>query len=215
MDAIELLTRDHQAVKALFAELEAERSGDGGRSDLLGRIRRALDLHAALEEELFYPAVEETAEDEASRELVRGARQDHAVIRALLADLSAIDPRDERFSGKARVLQENVERHVAEEESLVLPAFRQRVSSEELELLGEQMEARKAELEPRAPAAAPAIAAPEERRAALVEQRTRLAPAGRRSRTGEAGQRAPRQRRSVGGRRKSSKRRAAATRGRP
>lgn len=214
MDAIELLIMDHQAVRALFEELEAEGSG-GRRADLLGHIRRALDLHAALEDELFYPAVEETAEDEESRELVRGAREDHAALRTLLAALSAVDPADESFPRKALALKEDFGRHVAEEESLILPAFRQRVGPQDLELLGGLMQARRAELEHGTPAAPRTVTPPEEQDEAWVEQRMGLTPAGLGSRSAEAGPRTPRRRRSVGGRRESTKGRAASTRGRP
>jgi len=109
-------------------------------------ITAALKVHASVEEEIFYPAVKKARAEETKDE-VREAYEEHKQIKALLAALSKTTPDDETFDSKVKVLQEDVEHHVKEEEGKMFPDAKKFLNNEGLQTLGEQMAARKSELE--------------------------------------------------------------------
>jgi hemerythrin superfamily protein len=112
MDPFELLKADHRAVEQLFMELE---SASGKKKlDVFGQIRTELELHAHIEEKVFYPALEEPKE---THELTLEAYEEHAVVKDLLKQLGRAKSADEEWEAQAKVLQENVEHHVQEEET--------------------------------------------------------------------------------------------------
>lgn len=139
-DAIALLKADHQAVNALFAEFEKARSVPKKKA-LVEEICTELTVHAQLEEELFYPQVQEALKDE---EMVPEATVEHAGIKRLIAELEEMEPDAELYDAKVKVLSEYVKHHVKEEQTQMFPAAR--ASSLDLVELGEQLVARKAEL---------------------------------------------------------------------
>jgi hemerythrin superfamily protein len=143
--ATALLKEDHQKVKKLFAQfekLEASRETDKGW--MFDQIRKELTVHAQIEEEIFYPAVER-AEDEEADDLVREAHEEHRIVKTLLEELSALRPADSRFDAKMKVLKENVLHHAEEEQDEIFPVFDQ-LEREERERISELLQARKREL---------------------------------------------------------------------
>lgn len=138
--ALDVLSSDHRRVKDLFRRYEKlTTSPSAQRSDLFDEIREILTLHARLEEEIFYPAVAEI-EDEATQTLLRTAREEHAVVKRLLDELSEMSAADSRFDPKMKVLAENVEQHAEEEEAEIFPQAR-KLGRERLQELSFQMDA--------------------------------------------------------------------------
>jgi len=142
MDAFTLLKADHQKVAELFERLEA---ASGKRKlDVFEQIKSELQLHTHIEEKIFYPALEKPAE---THDLTLEAYEEHAMVKKLLQELSGARTADEDWQAKAKVLQENVEHHVDEEENELFDKAGDALSEEEIEELGERMEAEKARVQ--------------------------------------------------------------------
>ncbi len=154
MNAIELLKADHARVQALFRQYEAA----GHQRELAEQIFTELEVHAALEEELFYPAVRaqlgtvtveeeptDEADGDADTDLVAGALEDHQEVKTLIATLRGLEPGEAPFQAAFAELREGVEEHVGMEEDELMPAVAAALGGE-LERLGQQLEARKAQL---------------------------------------------------------------------
>ncbi|HEV2747421.1 MAG TPA: hemerythrin domain-containing protein [Allosphingosinicella sp.] len=141
-DAIKLLSEDHRTVEDLFEQFE-KASGDGRKEKLARRICTELKVHAMLEEEIFYPALRGKIEDDDLDE----AMVEHDGAKLLINEIEAGEPDDQFYDAKVKVLQEQIEHHVKEEEKQQGNIFSQaRKADVDLEALGEQMAARKAEL---------------------------------------------------------------------
>jgi hemerythrin-like domain-containing protein len=141
MNAFALLKADHEKVAGILETIEetTERAVKG-RDELFARLKAELDLHAMIEEEIFYPALEETEE---AREITLEAYEEHRLVKQLLTELEA-EPKDtEEWTAKFTVLKENIEHHVEEEEGEMFKKARQALSEEEIETLGEQLQAAK------------------------------------------------------------------------
>jgi len=144
VEATALLKKDHATVKALFKQFEAAGDRAGQKKQrLFDEIKTELDVHAAIEEEIFYPAMQEVRSKEV-KDLVLEALEEHKVVKTLLAQIAALRPSDEKFDAKVKVLQENVEHHADEEEKEMFPQAKKQLSDEKRKDLGKQMEARKA-----------------------------------------------------------------------
>jgi len=139
MKATDLLKKQHKEVKALFKKVENTENARERRR-LMEEIATALDGHATIEEEMFYPAVR-GLETQKAEEMVMEAFEEHHVVKLVLAELPQVDPEDERFEAKMTVLSELVEHHADEEEKEMFKAA-QKLGKDELESLGEQMEER-------------------------------------------------------------------------
>ena len=145
-DAVELIKQDHQRVEALFREFEeAGERAHKTRQRLVEEISKELEVHAQIEEESFYPAVQAKAAKD-GKELVHEAVEEHHLVRVTLGELAELDPEDEAFDAKVQVLMENVRHHVEEEESELLPQAAELLSEVELDRLAEEMAARKQQL---------------------------------------------------------------------
>ncbi len=138
MDAITILKDDHRTVEQLFKRFE--QAGDRAfvqKRQIVDRIIEELSVHAAIEEQVFYPvaraAVPET-EDMALESL-----EEHHVVKWLLSELTDMDPEHERFDAKVTVLIENVRHHVEEEENDLFPKVREQLGRNELTELGETL----------------------------------------------------------------------------
>lgn len=142
MDAIELLTADHDRVRELFAEFRsaAEADDETKMRSVQEKIFDELETHTRIEEEIFYPAVRE--EDEELEDDVAEGLQEHHVVDVLMREVRELKDMDV-FKAKMTVLIENVEHHADEEEEEMFPEVRQRMSESELEELGKQLEAAK------------------------------------------------------------------------
>jgi len=139
MDPFELLKADHRKVEQLFTQLE---SASGKRKlEVFGQIKTELELHTHIEEKVFYPALEEPEE---THDLALEAYEEHAVVKDLLKQLGRARTADDEWEAQAKVLQENVEHHVEEEENELFPKAESALGEEELEELGDRMEAEKA-----------------------------------------------------------------------
>ncbi|HEX8722360.1 MAG TPA: hemerythrin domain-containing protein [Pyrinomonadaceae bacterium] len=137
MNAFQLLKEDHQKVSGLFQQLEptTERA-EKTRTELFARLQQELDVHAKIEETVFYPAIKQAAE---TREIVLEGFEEHHVVKMLLKELEAVPVDTEQWTAKLKVLQENVEHHVEEEEGEMFQKARQVLSEDDINRLGEQM----------------------------------------------------------------------------
>jgi hemerythrin superfamily protein len=141
-DAIALLKEDHRAVEKLFKEFESAK-GDGRKEKLARQICLELSVHAQIEEEIFYPACEGTVEED----LLKESFVEHDAAKLLIAEIEANEGAgDEYFDAKVKVLQEEIEHHVEEEEKAGGVFSQARKGKLDLESLGEQLKARKTEL---------------------------------------------------------------------
>jgi hypothetical protein len=141
MDAFELLKKDHEKVSGIFEKLEptTERATKT-REELFTQLKQELDVHARIEETIFYPAILEAAE---TRDITLEAFEEHKVVKQLLAELEATPKNEEEWTAKLKVLKENVEHHVEEEEGEMFKNARKVLSREQVEELGTRMEAAK------------------------------------------------------------------------
>ena len=145
-DVVALIKADHRKVEKLFREFEE--AGDRAyktKQDLVIEIIKELEVHATIEEETYYPAVEAKAKKD-GKELIAEAVEEHHVVKILLGELRSMSSEDEAFDAKVTVLMENVRHHVEEEESELLPQSGKVLGDDELTRLGEEMAARKQQL---------------------------------------------------------------------
>jgi len=144
-DAIELLMTDHREVKALFKEYDklVKADADAGEKQVVAaQICVMLTAHATAEEELFYPRAREVLGDD--EDLVDEADVEHTSAKELIAQIEAGSPDDPLYDAKVKVLGEYIDHHVKEEEGEMFPKVRK--SDLDLDALGEEIAARKAEL---------------------------------------------------------------------
>jgi len=142
--AIEMLEADHRKVEALFDQYEEEKEGDEETKRAISqRICGELTVHAQVEEELFYPWLRENL-DEEDMEMVEEATVEHAGAKDLIAQIEAATAIDATYDAKVKVLSEYIKHHVKEEENEIFPEVAD--MAEELDELGQEMAARKAEL---------------------------------------------------------------------
>lgn len=141
MNAFELLKTDHKKVSGIFEELEptTERAVKT-REELFTKLKQELDVHAHIEETIFYPVLKREAE---TRDITLEGFEEHHVIKMLLAELDAMPVGSEQWTAKLKVLKENVEHHVEEEEGEMFKSAREVLSKEQIEELGTRMEAEK------------------------------------------------------------------------
>lgn len=140
MDAITLLKDDHKRVEKLFKRFEdAGPRAHVEKRQIVDRIIEELSVHAAIEEQLFYPVTRETVEE--VHDIALESLEEHHVVKILLAELQHLDPADERFDAKVTVLIENVRHHVDEEEDDYFPEVRAALGRNALNELGDAMEA--------------------------------------------------------------------------
>lgn len=138
MDAITLLKADHKSVERLFKQFEkAGPTAEQTRRKIADAIIRELSVHAAIEEQYFYPAVRELVPDE--EDLALESIEEHHIVKWVLSELDGLDPGDERFRPKMTVLIEMVRHHVDEEESDLFPAVRAALGRKQLTEIGEML----------------------------------------------------------------------------
>lgn len=137
--AVSLLKEDHERVKRLFDRFEAAKGGPAKRK-IVREVLTELKVHAALEEELFYPAVRKAI----GKEIMNEADEEHHVAKLLIAELDSMEGSESHFDAKFMVLAENVRHHIKEEESEMLP--KARAVKLDFEGLAEKMQRRKERL---------------------------------------------------------------------
>lgn len=138
MDAITMLKDDHKTVEALFKRFE--KAGDRAlvqKREIVDRIIEELSVHAAVEEQVFYPVTRATVP--AVEDVALESLEEHHIVKWVLSELDGMDPEDERFDAKVTVLIENVRHHVKEEEGEYFPKVREELGRNALVDIGEVM----------------------------------------------------------------------------
>jgi iron-sulfur cluster repair protein YtfE (RIC family) len=137
-DAIVLLKDDHKQIKHLFREFEqAGERATKSKGSIVEKIITELTVHTYLENEVMYPEVRKLLP--ALEDDVLESYEEHHVADVLCVELSMLSPDDERYEAKTKVLIENVEHHIAEEEEDWFPKVREGLGRKQLQVLGEQM----------------------------------------------------------------------------
>jgi hypothetical protein len=151
MDALSLLKDDHNKVKKMLRELESTTErGVKTREDLFSKVKHELAAHEAIEEEIFYPALKEHPK---TKDIALEAYEEHHVVDTVMAEIEGVAYEDETWGAKFKVMKENLEHHIEEEEGEMFKQARQVLDRDELNQLGETMAIRKQELMGQAPAA--------------------------------------------------------------
>jgi hemerythrin superfamily protein len=136
MNAIDLLKKQHREVERLFARFDdLGETTIRTKQDVFEEIADALAMHATIEETHFYPAVKAKR----TEDILLESLEEHLGIKRVIADLLRIDSSDETFDAKVKVLKEQVEHHVEEEESDLFPKAKKILDDAELIALGEKM----------------------------------------------------------------------------
>jgi hemerythrin superfamily protein len=144
-NAVDLLTADHARVKKLFQQYEAAgHRAHRKKQGIVEEVLAELEVHTTLEEELFYLAVKQKT-DQDGKDLVAEAVEEHHVVTTLMVELKDLDPTDERYEAKFKVVMETVTHHMEEEEGEMFPEAKA-VLGKGLEHLGTQMQERKEHL---------------------------------------------------------------------
>jgi hypothetical protein len=143
MNALTLLEDDHKKMRRLLEELESTTErGVKTREELYSTIKGELTIHEIIEEEIFYPALKQHPKAE---DIVLEGYEEHHVVDLVMAELEGLPVDDESWGAKAKVMKENVEHHMEEEEGEMFKQARSVFDEGELEELGERMAARKTE----------------------------------------------------------------------
>lgn len=140
MNAIELLKADHEVIEELFEQVK--NSEESEHRQLFERIQTELDVHAHIEETIFYPKLEEEG-NEKLVDIVREGIEEHRQVKMFLHELDALSDDSEKFEPKLKVLMEDVEHHVEEEEGEMFPLVEEQFDEDVLEELGAALEAEK------------------------------------------------------------------------
>ena len=137
--ATTLLKSEHDEVRRLFKDFEnASQGARAARKRIADEVGQKLDVHAQIEEKIFYPACR-GLQDEDARKMVGESLEEHLIVKRLIAELARLDASDETFESKFTVLKESVEHHADEEEKDLFPEAEKELGDERLEELGAQM----------------------------------------------------------------------------
>jgi len=148
-DAISLLKADHRQVQDWFSEFQKSKSASR-KQQLVSRICEALTVHTTIEEEIFYPAFLEATRD---KDIHHEAIVEHDGAKKLIGQIQGMSPEDDYFDAKVTVLSEMIKHHVREEEKPGGMFAEARKSDMDLHALGDQLRARKQEVQSRSQAA--------------------------------------------------------------
>ena len=145
MNALDLLEEDHENVKKLLEDLDSTTErGVKTRQELFARIKKEMQVHETIEEEILYPALKDHPK---AREVVLEGYEEHHVVDQIMGELEKVPFDDETWGAKLSVMKENIEHHIEEEEDDMFQKAREIFDQGELEELGAQMEERKKALE--------------------------------------------------------------------
>ena len=137
MNAIDLLEEDHRKVKKMLAEgEETTERAEVTRSDLYAALRREMETHERIEEEIFYPALKQHPK---AKDIVLEGFEEHHVVDEIMGELGETDVTDETWAAKFKVMKESIEHHIEEEEGEMFSKARQVFDKDELEALGGRM----------------------------------------------------------------------------
>ncbi|HYE72306.1 MAG TPA: hemerythrin domain-containing protein [Blastocatellia bacterium] len=141
MNALELLKQDHRKVDELFSQFE-NAEDDKRKERLFEQICQELTIHTYIEEAVLYPALQKREE---LKDMVLEAIEEHRQVKKLIAESERLIEGSEKLDAKVKVMQEDVEHHVEEEENEMFPKAEQLFSREQLNELGRQLEEAKRE----------------------------------------------------------------------
>lgn len=146
LDALTLLTADHNRVRGLFARFTTAKEADdtSTMAELAAQIDTELEVHTTIEEEVFYPWVRDLSDELA--ETVDEGVEEHHVVKVLMGEVRDLAPGDDEWVAKLTVVIENVEHHAGEEEGEMFPKVRSTATAEALEAVAADLEARKRDL---------------------------------------------------------------------
>lgn len=140
MNAIELLKEDHDKVDKLFQKVKA--TPDGDHKELFEQIKAELDVHAHIEEVIFYPKLKADGDEELKKITLEGI-EEHRQAKMFLKELASLSDDSEKFDPKLKVLMEDISHHVMEEEGEMFPMVQKQFDEFTLQELGKEMEAEK------------------------------------------------------------------------
>lgn len=140
MNAIELLKEDHDRVDRLFQKVKASEDDQELHRKLFEQIREELEIHTHIEETVFYPKLKKEKELE---DIVLEGIEEHHQAKMFLREISNLVEDSEKFEPKLKVLMEDVEHHVMEEEGEMFPKVKEIFDEATLEELGKALEAEK------------------------------------------------------------------------
>ena len=143
MKATDLLKKQHREVEGLFKKVEKAEGADD-RRQLMEQIKRFLEAHTTIEEEIFYPAIA-ALETKKAEDMINEAFEEHHVVKLVLKELPSVDPEDERFDAKMTVLSELIEHHVEEEEKEMFK-LAGKIEKDEADDIAQRMQTRFEEL---------------------------------------------------------------------
>jgi Hemerythrin HHE cation binding domain len=137
MDAIALLKDDHDRVKKMLADgEETTERAEKTRAEVLAKLKEEMLIHERIEEEIFYPALKSHPK---AKEIVLEGYEEHHVVDEIMGELEATGVTDETWGAKFKVMKENIEHHIEEEEGEMFKQARRVLSADELETLGVRM----------------------------------------------------------------------------
>ena len=138
VNALELLEQDHRQVEDMFDEFDRLKAGDGRKGELAQKICLALEIHARIEEEIFYPQARKATKD---NDLIDESLVEHATVKHLISEIEEMGVGDELYDAKITVLGEMVKHHIREEEEELFPELES--AKLDLEALGKELSERK------------------------------------------------------------------------
>jgi hypothetical protein len=137
MDAIALLKADHDKVKKMLADgEETTERAEKTRTELFDTLKSEMLIHERIEEEIFYPALKSHPK---ARDIVLEGYEEHHVVDEIMGELEMTPVTDETWGAKFKVMKENIEHHIEEEEGEMFKQARQVFDTDELEALGARM----------------------------------------------------------------------------
>ena len=145
MDALDLLIADHNRVRGLFSRFQAaDTSGAAEAQRLAVTIFDELTVHTRIEEDVFYPPVSDCNDE--IHDLVAEGVEEHHVVEMLIEEAKGLEPSDDAWAAKVKVIIENVEHHAQEEEEELFPMVRKALDAAARLALGDQLEVMKGKL---------------------------------------------------------------------
>lgn len=140
-NAVDLLKADHDVVEGLFEQVKANE--DGNNAAVFKKIKSELDTHTHIEETIFYPFLLDKGKEDIKKIVWEGI-EEHRQAKMFLSELSTLAGTADKFKAKLKVLMEDIEHHVQEEEDEMFPMVEDQFSKDVLHELGARMEAEKA-----------------------------------------------------------------------
>ncbi len=138
MDPFQILSKDHRAVEHIFEKIEKTDNREAEqREQMFQKVRQELELHAQIEEKVFYP---ELKRFDGTKKLVSEALEEHAEIEQMLQEIGSLSAEDDQWSEMINELKMAVGHHVREEEDQIFPAARRELDQSRIDEIGRRIE---------------------------------------------------------------------------